>query len=109
MNDDKSGIKHISASTNLLRYAKKKAPSWMHSELHELVAKMREDFDEADIKRGKGSFGFYIGKLKGVPLFTIKRWLAEIADSPKLDTSEARRRVFWWYWREYKKTSEKRM
>ena len=55
----------------------------IHSELHDLVDKMRKDFGET-AKYGVGSFAYYLGMLKRVPNSTIYRWLAEIKDSPKL-------------------------
>lgn len=78
----------------------KAPPKGIHSELHELVAKMRRDFGET-AKTGKGSFGFYLGILKRVPLFTIYRWLAEIKDSPNLTTPEARCKIFWWKYKQW--------
>lgn len=87
------------------RFEKAKAekpalPKGIHSELHELVAKLREDFGETATK-GKGSFSFYLGMLKKVPIHILHRWYADIKDSPKLNTGDARCRVFWWKYKKY--------
>jgi hypothetical protein len=71
------------------------------SELHEVVAKLRESFGET-AKNGKGSFGFYLALLKRVPISTLYIWLGDIKDSPRLDTPEARRKVFWWKYKVWK-------
>lgn len=78
----------------------------IHSELHELVAKMRTDFGETAVK-GIGSFSFYLGLLKKVPTQTIYMWLAQIKDSPKLDTPLARRKIFWWKYKQWKNPPQK--
>lgn len=71
----------------------------IHSEKHELIAQMRKDFGETATK-GKGSFGFYLRLLRNVSCGTIRIWLGNIADSPKLVTQESRRRIFWWTWKQ---------
>lgn len=78
----------------------------IHSELHELVDKMRKDFGETATK-GKGSFSYYLGFLKRVPTSTIYQWLADIKDSPKLTTPLARRKIFWWKWKNWKNPPKK--
>ena len=78
----------------------RKTPRGIHSELHELVDKMRTDFGETAIK-GVGSFGYYLGLLKKVPISLIYQWLGDIRESPKLDTPLARCKVFWWKFRTY--------
>lgn len=77
-----------------------KPPRGIHSELHELIDKMRKDFGETAVK-GVGSFGYYLGLLKKVPISKIYIWLGDIKDSPKLDTPLSRCKVFWWKYRYY--------
>lgn len=84
-----------------VRAPQKKAVKGIHSELHEVVAKLRREFGETATK-GKGSFGFYLRLLKNVPIHTIHIWLGSINDSPKLDTSLARCKVFWWKYKQWK-------
>lgn len=78
----------------------KPKPTKIHSELHEVVAKLRKDFGETATK-GKGSFGFYLGLLRRVPISTLYVWHASVLDSPKLNTGEARGKVFWWKYKQY--------
>lgn len=83
----------------------KKMERHIHSELHEVVAILRREFGET-AKSGVGSFGFYLRLLKKIPVSSLRLWLASIRDSPKLDTQEARRKVFWWtYAQQTKKPS----
>ena len=85
---------------------RRKVNTRIHSELHELVDKARKDFGETATK-GKGSFGFYLRMLKRVPTSTIYQWLAEIKDSPKLNTPLARRKIFWWKYKTWKHPEQK--
>ncbi len=80
---------------------KRKVNTHIHSELHELVDKIRKDFGETATK-GKGSFGFYLRLLKPVPTHVIYMWLGDIKDSPKLADPLSRRKVFWWKYRVWK-------
>jgi len=73
----------------------------IHSERHEVIDKMRQYFGETAVK-GKGSFGFYLRMLEPIPLSIIYMWLAEIKDSPKLDTPIARAKIFWWKFKQFK-------
>lgn len=82
----------------------KKVRNSIHTELHELVAVLRKDFDEK-AEKGKGSFSFYLGLLKKVPVPTIYMWHAEIKQSPNLATPLARCKVFWWKYSQFKKKS----
>ena len=61
----------------LARATTPKKTKGIHSELHQVIAQMRRDFDET-AKKGVGSFGFYLGILKNVPLTNIYRWLGDI-------------------------------
>lgn len=83
------------------RIQRQKVNKCIHSELHELVDKMRKDFGEIATK-GKGSFSYYLGMLKRVPNSTIYLWLAEIKDSSKFNTPLSRRKIFWWKYRVWK-------
>ena len=84
----------------------RKPPKGIHSERHELIAKMRENFGETAAK-GVGSFSFYLGLLKNVPISTLYMWLAQIKDSPKLDTPLARRKIFCWKYKQWKNPPQK--
>lgn len=79
----------------------KKVRNSIHTELHELVANLRKDFGET-AEKGKGSFSFYLGLLKKVPVRTIYMWHAEIKQSPNLNTPMSRCKVFWWKYKKYK-------
>jgi len=77
-------------------------PKGIHSELHELVANLRQQFQETATK-GAGSFGYYLWHLKRVPIHVIYRWISMLKESRDLVTAESKRRVFWWYYRQWKK------
>lgn len=79
----------------------KKPLNGIHSELHEIIGKLRLSFGETATK-GIGSFSFYLGLLKDVPPSTLYQWLRSIEDSPKLDTPTARCKVFWWRYKQWK-------
>lgn len=87
---------------------KRKAPRGIHSELHEIIDKMRQDFGETAIK-GVGSFSYYLGMLKKVPLQTIYQWLGSIRQSDNLNTPTARAKVFWWYYKKWKVSRETKL
>lgn len=76
----------------------------IYSPLHEFVAKARKQFGET-AKKGKGSFGFYLGLLKPLPVSVLYLWLADINDSPNLSSPESKRKVFWWRYAENRKAS----
>ncbi len=78
---------------NLLdKYTKKKPQRGIHSELHSIVNELRIEFHET-AKKGVGSFGYYLGLLKRVPLTEIYRIRAEIRQS-KVDNAK---KLFWWH------------
>ena len=62
----------------------------MHSEIHALVSEARTMFGET-AKKGKGSFGFYLGFFKRVGTVRVRQLLAECreANDPK--------KSFWWH------------
>ena len=93
----KSGFEHM-----LERIKKPPVNKRIHSELHEMIDKMRNDFGET-AKKGVGSFSYYLGMLKKVPTGTIYLWLADIKDSTNLDTPLARAKIFWWKYKTWKK------
>ena len=74
----------------------------IHSPLHELIDTMRTDFGETAIK-GTGSFGYYLGLLKNVPLFAVEMWYKEVRSSSNLNTGLSRCKVFFWKYKQWKK------
>lgn len=88
----------------LKRYAPtpKVLPKGVHTELHEVIFKMREQFGEKN-KTGVGSFGYYLGRLKNVPLSTIYMWLSEIKQGRDIRNEG---KVFWWKYREWRKAKK---
>ena len=97
-------MKQINELAKEIDLTKRSSQRGIHSELHELVDKMRQDFGET-AKNGVGSFSYYLGMLKRVPISMIYRWLGDIRESPKLDTPLARCKVFWWKYLENKLTN----
>ena len=85
----------------LARASTPKKVKGIHSELHEVIAKMRKDFDET-AKKGVGSFSFYLGILKNVPLSSIYRWLGDIEGRPTLNTPTKKAKMFWWKYKMWK-------
>ena len=67
---------------------KKRNPN-IHSELHYIVDIARKQFHET-AKRGKGSFGYYLGYFKRFNSQMLYQFLSDVkeADDPK--------RLFWW-------------
>lgn len=76
----------------------RKAPKGIHSELHEFIAKARKEFGETATK-GKGSFSFYLGILKRVPLQLCYQWLG---DCRTCKTKESACKRFWWHYKQWK-------
>lgn len=91
----------------LKRMETRKPNHRIHSELHELVARIRKDFGETATK-GKGSFGYYLRLLKPVPMFLLYQWVADIKQSRNLTTSIARCKVFWWKYKQWKTGADKK-
>lgn len=90
-----------SIGDHLKKMGDRKPVKGIHSELHEMVAKLRSEFGETATK-GKGSFGFYLRLLKKVPVSTMHQWLGNINDSPNLKTPLARCKIFWWHYKKWK-------
>lgn len=67
------------------------------SPLHEFILKARTDLGET-ATTGDGSFGFYLGLLKTIPLTTCYMYLAESKNSKEPI------RIFWWKIGQLKKT-----
>ena len=65
------------------------AKKGIHSDLHLLVDEARRMFGE-DAKKGKGSFGYYLGFFKRLGLVRVRQFLAEAKDAPNP------KRAFWW-------------
>lgn len=65
----------------------------IHSEMHELVKEIRDYFQE-DAKKGKGSFGFYLGFFKRMPNTVVYRYWKEAKQLDK--PIEDQKRLFWW-------------
>lgn len=80
----------------LKRYQKErlKAKRTIHSELHALVEDIRMDFGET-ASRGKGSFGYYLGFLKRLPIDKVKRFKSESRQA-KETNGGSERKLFWW-------------
>lgn len=80
----------------------------IHTELHDLVAQLIEQFKEPpEIEvRGKKvkTFGYYLGRLKRVPMQKIYQWRAELRESRDIRNEG---KVFWWKYREYLKSKPK--
>ena len=68
-------------SLNIKQFKKQKPNQRLHSELHVLIDEIRKEFGEVHIKKGKGSFGFYLGLLRNVPITMIWQWRSEIRQS----------------------------
>ncbi len=85
---------------NSIHLAPKKPPRGIHSELHWLVDELRKDFRET-AKKGKGSFGFYLGYLKRIGFQEAYRLWREVKDA-KCDNPG---KLFWW---KYKQLIESR-
>lgn len=78
----------------------------LHSQLHFIVDEIRKDFGET-AKKGKGSFSFYLGLLKNMPIPIIYKWLGLIKESKNLKKPEAKRKIFWWYYAQYRKNRKR--
>lgn len=86
----------------------------IHSELHDLIAQMMQEYGEPKtIKFGAGkevsTFGYYLGRLKKVPLSLIYQWRAEIKQSRDIHSPG---KIFWYkyrqWWKEQPKKSRKK-
>jgi len=78
------GIGHI-----LKRVEEHKQVRGIHTELQDLVAQLRREYGET-AKKGKGSFGFYMGFLKRFNISEVysMRKVASTAKNPA--------KTFWW-------------
>lgn len=75
----------------------------LHSEKHFLVNEIRNYFGET-AKKGKGSFGFYLGFFNRVPKYIIYEYWAEIKQSRK--SIKNQQKIFWWKIGQYIKNSK---
>lgn len=76
----------------------KPLPRGIHSELHNLIYELRHEYGEKATK-GAGSFGYYLGHLKRVPLQTIYMWRASVKQGRDIKSPG---KVFWWYYRQWR-------
>ena len=76
---------------NIDRFKNKERNTHMHSEMHVLVDEMRNYFDEKS-KKGKGSFGFYLGFIKRLTIPVARRLFAEVKETG----CQGDGRLFWW-------------
>lgn len=74
-----------------LKQVKQRRNPHLHSELHLLVDETRILFKET-AKKGKGSFGFYLGFFKRVGITKVRQILAEIKESKDPNSVK----LFWW-------------
>lgn len=76
----------------------------IHSELHQLIAEMIVQFREpSKIRVGTrevSTFGYYLGRLKKIPISLIYQWRSEIKQARDIRNEG---KVFWWKYREYMK------
>ncbi len=68
-------------------------PKTYHSEMQELVDEIRKYFNEVAV-RGEGSFSYYIGFFKKIPISEIKRFFAEVKQTKK--STFDKKKLFWW-------------
>ena len=107
-NDEAPSRKEFSSMNSILESRirtiveyKPTMPKGIHSELHEMVARLRKEFGET-AKKGKGSFGFYLKLLKPVPISLLHIWLANINDSAKILEPIDKCKLFWWKWKTWR-------
>jgi len=99
--DKKRGVKNIK---DLLKSTSPKKTS-IHSELHYLVNEIRNYFGETS-KKGKGSFGFYLGFFNRIPKTIIYQYWSEVKDSRK--PTKDQQKLFWWKIGQYSKKKYKK-
>lgn len=84
-------------------------PKGIHSELHQIIAEMIAQYGEPKTIRVGGrevsTFGYYLGRLKKVPLSTIYRWRSEIKQSRDIRNEG---KIFWWKYKEWVKETKKK-
>ncbi len=73
------------------RAAGKASAQKIHTELHALVSEIRNGFGET-AKKGRGSFGFYLGFFKRAGVQSVRRLYAELKDQH----GTVPKRLFWW-------------
>ena len=85
----KKGIQSINSLLSKNRVSKNK----LHSEKHYLVDEIRKYFGET-AKKGKGSFGFYLGFFNRLPKSIIYQYWADVKESRK--SIKSQQKIFWW-------------
>ncbi len=86
------GIKTMGSILRTLE-TKKTERSSLHTEKHYLVNEIRNYFGET-AKKGKGSFGFYLGFFNRIPKATVYQYWAEVKQSRK--STKDQQKIFWW-------------
>lgn len=81
----------------LRRIEKPKKVAGIHSQMHWLVDEMRKTFGET-AKKGKGSFGFYLGMLNRIGFQEAYRLYKEVTDEP----CQTPVKLFWWKYSQLK-------
>lgn len=88
--------------------ASRPKPRGIHSELHELIEGMIKQFGEPPeiMVRGRSTrtFAMYLGRLKHVPIDTIRGWLANIREGQNVRSPS---RLFWWHYKQYQEKRSK--
>jgi hypothetical protein len=75
------------------RFKKNEEYDPIHSERHQMVKEIRDYFRE-DAKKGKGSFGYYLGFFFKMPKTVIYRYFKEAKAID--DPIKNQKRLFWW-------------
>lgn len=98
----KSGNAEISDLLSFDRIANKEKT--YNSEMQELIDIIRKYFNEKAV-RGQGSFSYYIGFLKKIPLQEVKQMFAEVKETKK--STFDKKKLFWWKIGQYYKKNKK--
>lgn len=81
----------------------------IHSELHQLIADLIAEYNEPPkIKIGGrevATFGYYLGRLKKVPLQLIYQWRASVKQGRDIRNPS---KVFWWFYAQWMKEMRER-
>lgn len=82
-----------------LRNIAKRKPARIHSAIHAFIDEVRQEYGETNAK-GVGSFGFYLGQLKTIPIQKLYEIRSEIRQSKAREP----RLLFWWKVKYYKQS-----
>ena len=100
--NDQAPVKIKSIADYLPKLAVKK--STIHTEKHAIIAELRQEYGDT-AKSGAGSFGWYLGLLRGMENDIVYRLRSEVRQSDV--TSKAK--VFAWKVRDYKKKQKEKL